>query len=341
MAAQLPAKTSQRPLLPAQLTNVQPRDNSGNISSAINSGLAGAATTGGLLAAASAASPFVAGLMTNPVTAPIGILLGGVFAAAPHIYNWIKQNNVNNKITKSQKALQQLTQLPNQSDPNIQRQIQEQQAVLAQYGNQGSQNQQGSPEGTFWGGRPAYNEQIPLFTPQVEQYRNEVLNQLRNSPANFGPIKEETLRRYHEETAPRIANQYFGRHADSQFGNDYPQALFRSGRTLERQLNADEAQYNANREGRLLNFAAQPSFGTVQHPREAGFRESFLEPLVGNALGSAVNYGGQWLQNRFSPKQEQNPMDLSQFSSNFQNKYPNQFQKLLEGRNRALGGGTR
>jgi hypothetical protein len=325
MAAQLPATTSQGSLLPAQLTNTQTQNNS----------------SGGFLSGLSSAVDFLGGIINNPVTSSIGLLLKGAIYAVPRLYNWIKQNNVNNKITKSQKALQQLTQLPNQSDPNIQRQIQEQQAVLAQYGNQGSQNQQGSPEGTFWGGRPAYNEQIPLFTPQVEQYRNEVLNQLRNSPANFGPIKEETLRRYHEETAPRIANQYFGRHADSQFGNDYPQALFRSGRTLERQLNADEAQYNANREGRLLNFAAQPSFGTVQHPREAGFRESFLEPLVGNALGNAVNYGGQWLQDRFTPKQEQNPMDLSQLTSNLQNKYPSQYQKLLEGRNYLAGGRAR
>jgi hypothetical protein len=325
MAAQLPATTSQGSLLPAQLTNTQTQNNS----------------SGGFLSGLSSAVDFLGGIINNPVTSSIGLLLKGAIYAVPRLYNWIKQNNVNNKITKSQKALQQLTQLPNQSDPNIQRQIQEQQAVLAQYGNQGSQNQQGSPEGTFWGGRPAYNEQIPLFTPQVEQYRNEVLNQLRNSPANFGPIKEETLRRYHEETAPRIANQYFGRHADSQFGNDYPQALFRSGRTLERQLNADEAQYNANREGRLLNFAAQPSFGTVQHPREAGFRESFLEPLVGNTLNKAIDYGGQWLQDRFTPKQEQNPMDLSQLTSNLQNKYPSQYQKLLEGRNYLAGGRAR
>jgi hypothetical protein len=325
MAAQLPATTSQGSLLPAQLTNTQTQNNS----------------SGGFLSGLSSAVDFLGGIINNPVTSSIGLLLKGAIYAVPRLYNWIKQNNVNNKITKSQKALQQLTQLPNQSDPNIQRQIQEQQAVLAQYGNQGSQNQQGSPEGTFWGGRPAYNEQIPLFTPQVEQYRNEVLNQLRNSPANFGPIKEETLRRYHEETAPRIANQYFGRHADSQFGNDYPQALFRSGRTLERQLNADEAQYNANREGRLLNLAAQPSFGTVQHPREAGFRESFLEPLVGNTLNKAIDYGGQWLQDRFTPKQEQNPMDLSQLTSNLQNKYPSQYQKLLEGRNYLAGGRAR
>jgi len=369
----LPATQPQGNLLPAQLNNIQPKRDLGGAVPGISLGLAGAGGTAALGVSLAKLSPALAPLLSNPITAGIGVLLGGFLAASPYIINKIKQRNINNKITQGQQELQRLGQL-NQNDPAIQQQIQQQQQTLQKYANAGQastgQPQQGGGWDEYWNGRRGFNEQIPLYTPNTEQYREEVVNQLRNNPANFGPVREEEIRRFNQETAPRLAEQYFGSGAGTEFSGAYPEALGRGGANLGRQLAADEQKFNAERESRLMNVAMQPSFTTVKNPREPGFKETFLPELLARAGGSALEYGGNWLKNKFGggqatpenpevinapqPQQAQPvnqnayqaPADLSQLSRNINTPItPNAFEQLLknqtEARNSLLGGRTR
>lgn len=283
------------------------------------------ATAAGLAGGASAAAAMGAlgiTLAANPVTAPIAVVVAGLLAASPWIYNKAKQWSINNKIDESEKALNKL-QSGNMNDPKVQEQIAYHRNRLGKYGVQtfGGQNgqpvqiqglpqqQNGAPQGNWLTGTPAYNEQVPLFTPEQQAYQNETIAQLRNNPADFGAIRNEELRRFKEETAPYLAEQYFGANANNEFSSAYPEALGRGGASLGSRLASLQSQFEAEREGRRQQVAIQPSFAPVQHGREPGFAETALDKFgatgieyLGKNAGKFLGYGGS--EAGESPKQQ-------------------------------------
>lgn len=158
-----------------------------------------------------------------------------------------------------------------------------------------------TPQGDFWGGKRAYTEQVPLFTPNQQAYQNETIQRLRENRADFGPIRNEELRRFHEETAPQIAEQYFGRNPNS-FGSAYPEALGRGGALLGSKLASAQAQFEAEREQRQQQVAIQPSYTSVQHPRESGFGENLATSFTGAAAQALAKGAGSWLSNKWGGK---------------------------------------
>ena len=179
-------------------------------------------------------------------------------------------------------------------------------------GNGRSNN--GAPEGGFWSGRKAFNEQVPLLTPQQQLYQEKTINDLLRNPADFGAIRQNEIRRFKEETAPELAHQYFGRNPNS-IGSAYPEALGRGGANLSQKLAAMQSQFEAEREGRRMNIATQPSFTTVKNPREPGFAEEFLKNSLAQGGSSMVEGIGNWIGNKFGqqktnvpqPQQPQQP----------------------------------
>lgn len=328
---------AKKQVLPAQLKQPKLKDirnnNLGGAVPAIGAGLAGGAAVASAGASLSAmAIPALVPLLANPVTAPVAILVGATLAASPWIYNKAKQWSVNNKIDHHERKIEKLSKDPNlANDPKLQQKLQHSQQRLGQLTGspnspqpQGGQHQQqvgnllnaggangaqgagqnfggqqgGVPESSFWGGTRAYNEQVPLFTGNQQAYQNEVLQELRNNPANFNAIRENEINRFHEETAPRIAEQYFGKNTQS-FGSAYPEALGRGGANLASKLAAMQQQFQAEREGRLQNIGMSPSYTTVQHPKETGFGEDVLRNVARQGVNAIGEYGADWLKNKF------------------------------------------
>lgn len=352
-------------------------------------------------------------LIANPVTSVIGTILNGAVAGGGALFNKISAANRQRKIGSLQERLNALLKQKNSIDPAVQAEIARSQQQLQALGvnvapfqpntqglpnistgpltptqptneqmvgtapgQQGQSGQGGIPETSFWHGRQAYNEQIPRYTPNTELWREGVVNELRNNPAQFGPIRDEEIRRFNQETVPNLAEKYFGANAGTQFSGKYPEALGRGGANLGRQLASDEQRFNAERESRLMNVANQPSFDTVRHPREEGKGELLLQQLMNAVGGGATQLGGEWLQNKFNKPsmglnnqpqiigankgyqqaqqqsqqvdqnvyQQQKPQ-LSQLSPEFQANHPNFLGNLLKGqqeaRNSLLGGRTR
>lgn len=181
-------------------------------------------------------------------------------------------------------------------------------------GSTGPNNDPNAPDSSFWGGRRAYNEQVPRFTGYQQEYQNKTINDLLNNKADFGPIRKEELRRFHEETAPKLAEQYFGKNPNS-FGSAYPEALGRGGASLGSKLASMQAQFEAEREGRLQNVAMQPSYDTIRHPAEKGFKDTLTENFDPTLLVEGAKKAGQWIQGKWqgNQKSEQvNPQQQSQ-----------------------------
>ena len=314
--------------LPEKLKQPRLRDyrnnDQGGAIPATAAGLAGGATAATIMGALGIT------LAANPITAPIAVVVAGLLAASPWMYNKAKQWSINNKIDESEKALNKLSQSPNANDPKVQEQINYHRNRLGKYGVQtsGGQNGQpvqiaglpqqagGAPQGNWLTGTPAYNEQVPLFTPEQQAYQNETIQQLRQNPADFGAIRNEELRRFKEETAPQLAEQYFGANANNEFSSAYPEALGRGGASLGSRLASLQSQFEAERESRRQQVAIQPSFAPVQHGREPGFAETALDRFgekgieyLGKNAGRFLGLGGD---NASSSAQQQSAQQTSQ-----------------------------
>ncbi len=169
-------------------------------------------------------------------------------------------------------------------------------AVNPQGSGNGS-NPSGGAAGDWWNGRQASNEQVPRFTPAQSKYQESVIGDLMKNKADFGPIRDEELRRFKEETAPYLAERYFGKNPNS-FGSAYPEALGRGGAGLGSKLAAMQSQYEADREGRQMNVALQPSFDTLRRQREPGFKDTFNKDIVPNLIQAGGEIAGNYFKNK-------------------------------------------
>lgn len=144
--------------------------------------------------------------------------------------------------------------------------------------------EQGRPQGNFWSGTPAYDEKVSRFKPNQEALQDQYINELRNNPVNFNDIARASLRQYEEEIAPRIAEQYYGA-TGGQFSSAYPLEMFKGARSLAERLNAAKAGFAAEREGRLMNTAMQPSFDIVSKGAVPGLADHLIAAIPGLASG--------------------------------------------------------
>jgi hypothetical protein len=168
----------------------------------------------------------------------------------------------------------------------------------------------GQPASSFWWGKQASNEQVPRFTPGQYGYIESALEQLNKNPADFGPIAQNEIRRFHEDILPRIAEQHFGPQSQSNFGSRYPELLGRAGAGLASDLASKQQQFNMEREARLQNVALQPTFDTIRHKAQPGFAQTLTENILPSAIEAAGQFGKSWLENRRAPNV--NPINSTQ-----------------------------
>lgn len=282
---------------------------------------------------------------------PWGTLIGGIAGAGAGamqpLINKFDEMSKNNKIKYHDKELRKALKNPNNNTPKLKEKIkyhqgklnkyvpgvlapgqeilpqEQQQAILAarpadqlpQGQGQVSQGQGGVPENSFWFGRKAFNEQIPLLTPQQQLYQESILDKLKNNPVSFDNIRNDEIRRFHEETAPQIAEQYYGRNPQS-VGSAYPEALGRGGASLGSRLAAMQAEFENSREGRNQQVALQPSFTTVPHEREKGFGETLLNNVGPKAIDLAERGISSYFGNRNAAQPQQQQQQAPAYSPN-------------------------
>ena len=209
----------------------------------------------------------------------------------------MKRNNdpkVQQDIQKAQQRLGVLTGRPPQSFARSG------QGGQGGYGGNGQEGMVGNqPKGNWWEGYRAHSDQVPLLTGNQQQYQNEVLEDLRRNregtaPKTAAEVLEE--KRFHQETAPRIAENYFGKNADSSFSGAYPEALGRGGADLGLRL---QAMRDA-RENDKEKIALQRNFAPVYNKATPGVKQQIAESgtnLAGELVYDAAKTGGKKLLN--------------------------------------------
>jgi hypothetical protein len=154
------------------------------------------------------------------------------------------------------------------------------------------------PEGNWWEGYRAFSDQVPLLTGNQQQYQNEVLEDLRRNregtaPKTAAEVLEE--KRFHQETAPKISQEYFGKNPNS-FGSSYAEALGRGGADLGLRL---QAMRDA-RENDKEKIALQRNFAPVYNKATPGVKQQIAESgtnLAGELVYDAAKAGGKKLLN--------------------------------------------
>lgn len=155
--------------------------------------------------------------------------------------------------------------------------------------------------------------QLPNFTREQIGLQNELIGRILENKADFGPIAQAEKSRFFQETAPALAEQYFGRNPNS-FSGAYPEALGRAGANLGERLAALQAQFNAGKESNYLRGALQPAFGNIFLPatqqggsgnnraNDYSFKNTLdrLAPALTAASGTYGRELGDYLSNKIA-----------------------------------------
>lgn len=150
----------------------------------------------------------------------------------------------------------------------------------------------------FFFGKPAQTEQIPAFTPQQEQYLNQILQLLQNVTPGAGRYLQDLFsddpealerfaapakREFEEQIVPSIAERFAGTGSLSSSG--FQQSIGQAGAGLAERLTAMREGLRGQGLGALqglqgLGLGARP-FGYMQRGRQPGFIEGLLGVLGG------------------------------------------------------------
>ena len=172
-----------------------------------------------------------------------------------------------------------------------------------------------APQTDFLYGRPAYNEAVPLLSPQQQAYQNETIEDLRqNNKDWFGPIQKAETTHFQENILPRVQELYGGS-TQTGFGSAGPTQTHRAARGLAERLAAMRSNAELQREANKQRVATQQSFAPIQHGREPGFAEKASSAVAGKALELGSDFLGNYLKNRFSGSQtdnQQQPTETTQ-----------------------------
>lgn len=149
----------------------------------------------------------------------------------------------------------------------------------------------------FFLGSPAKTEQVSTMTPQQQQLISSLLQQLMtglgSSQASFAPIRASAQEHFKQEIIPTIAERFTAM-GGRQGTNAYPMALGQAGANLERDLAAQESQFNLQRQGNLmqiLGLAMRPQFENVYNPSSPGF----LQNVAAGAASGVGTLFAPWL----------------------------------------------
>jgi hypothetical protein len=153
----------------------------------------------------------------------------------------------------------------------------------------------GANQGNFFTGRPAQLNSINKYSPEAQSALSQLTgsaSQGFNNPyAGFEPIAQRARSQFHGSTVPGIAERFASMGSNALSSPALYSQLGAAGAGLEEGLAALQSQYGMQNRGRLLQellAGISPQNEYFYQPREAGFAESFLSPL----LGSASQMGG-------------------------------------------------
>ena len=142
----------------------------------------------------------------------------------------------------------------------------------------------GFMQGGF-GGKKAYNEQSPLFSPEIMGLKSrmapELWEQIMGKQFDFGPIEDMTRQNFQSKSLPSLMNRFsFGNNRGS---SDLMGSLAGAQSGLDAQLAAMRQQFGQQRQGMLsalMGPALSPSFETVRHQRTPGGAETGVGSMM-------------------------------------------------------------
>jgi len=180
--------------------------------------------------------------------------------------------------------------------------------------------------GSLFGGKkdqPSKMETYPTLGPSQIGAQDQVLQQVLaglsggpQGPYSFAPIRQQAESQFNQRTIPSIAQRFSG--ADAQRGSGFQQALGMAGAGLSEGLAGQEAQYNQQYLGNLmqmLQLGLQPRFGTTMTPGSTGGMNTF-----GQSMGALSNLGGQ-LAPMYQQQQNMNQLSSLFGQQNQQNRF--------------------
>lgn len=145
----------------------------------------------------------------------------------------------------------------------------------------------------FFGGAsdtPEEFKQIPLYSPQQQQYMEQLLGQ---GMQNYDPqaIGDAARYQFKSRTVPQMANQFAGL-GDNQISSaGFGQAVGSRAADLESQL----AALNSQMAMQQMQMGMQPMFDTMFRPE----RPSQLSQFTRDLLPIAGSLGGQYLRGKY------------------------------------------
>jgi hypothetical protein len=142
----------------------------------------------------------------------------------------------------------------------------------------------GLMQGGF-GGKKAFNEQSPLYTPDIMNLKSrmapELYDQIMGEQFSFDPIAQNARRQFQSDTLPSLMNRFnLGNNRGS---SQLMGQLGSAGSGLESQLAAMRQQFGQQRQGilsSLMGPAMSPSFETVKHARTPGGAETGASAMM-------------------------------------------------------------
>lgn len=156
----------------------------------------------------------------------------------------------------------------------------------------------GAPQGNFFTGQPATFATSQKFTPQQQNLQGQSIQQILsllqgNAPQDFSAIENQARQNFSKKTIPTLAERFSALGGSPGGSSGFAGLLGEAGTGLETDLAAMRSQLSNQRLSQLLPFAFAQSFDTQYMPREAGFLENLLAPLLGGAGQGVGQVGGQ------------------------------------------------
>lgn len=144
----------------------------------------------------------------------------------------------------------------------------------------------GAPQGNFFSGQPATFATTQRFNPNQQNLQNQSIQQILsllqgNTPAGFEAIENQARQGFQKKTIPTLAERFSSLGGSPGGSSGFAGLLGEAATGLETDLAAQRANFGNQRLSQLLPFAMQQSFDTQYMPREAGFLENLLSPLLG------------------------------------------------------------
>jgi len=163
-----------------------------------------------------------------------------------------------------------------------------------------------APQGNFFTGQPSSYTTTQRFNPQQQQLQSQSIQQLMSllqggGPSGFGAIEDQARQNFQKKTIPGLAERFSSLGGSPGGSSGFAGLLGEAGSGLETNLAALKGQLGQQQLGQLLPYGFAQSFDTQYFPREAGFLENLLAPLLGGLGQGGGQAGGQALLMKLLP----------------------------------------